>query len=136
MKKIALLSLMVILAVSLTECKKDKTNKYAGTYTGTLISAGQSKENQKLIFISGIQDEENLYLYGYLLTKQSETQYVLNDKILITLIQLITPITSGELDKVSATFTFTDGGVEMNMTYNLINLADVSVVKFSGTKQQ
>ncbi len=133
MKQTLTLLFVAVLAISTISCKKNDTS-YAGTYTGSITSAGQSKSNIKLTFIEGLTDDA-LTLYGYPLTKTSDGVYTATGTMLVTIIQLInSSITLDQIENAKATFTFSDNSVNMKLTYNVAGIADLTVVTYDGTK--
>ena len=152
MKRLAsLVCIAFVVMVVASGCKKTepsadtdpkpetKSNPYAGTYVGTLSSVTEKyqKDSLKMVFVPGLLDKTNLLLYGFPLTKITEVKYEAKGELVITIIQLVTPGAKSEnIENASVEFTFSTGKVNMNATYNVLGVADVSVIKYEGVKQQ
>ncbi len=135
MKKIVLLTAAILTVFMMSSCK-DSANEYAGTYKGTFsIVASNKTVNGTLVFTSGISDEENLYLYGAKLTKVSDNQYTSDSKLLRTIIALFSTESADQIENINATFNFSGSQVTMELKYKVLNLADITVITFTGTKQ-
>ena len=133
MKKIKLFTMIALVCCTLISCNKENSNEYAGTYSGAMSMTGLDKSiNAKLTFISIGQD--NLTLYGMQLTKISSSTYTANGEGLKAIVALITSDSFAQMENVKATFTFSGNQVTMKLSYNVIGLADLTIITFEGEK--
>ena len=139
MKRIISILSVLAIVISLTNCEKVVSNKYSGTYQGSLSSSvgssSEKKDNIKILITNSALDEEALYMNAMPLTKKSDTQYELSGTQLVTIIQLIFPSVSGEqIKKATCKLTFSTDHLDMNLSYELYDIMDVKVITFSGDK--
>ena len=138
-KLVSFVCVAVVVAVVVGGCAKTKSNPYSGTYVGTLTSTvgNFNKENFKMVFINGVADESNLYLYGLPLKKISEEKYQAEGELVVKIIQLVTSdIKLEEIKDATFVFTFSTGKVNMDAKYEVLGgLLDVNLIKYEGKKQ-
>ncbi|MDR2979939.1 MAG: hypothetical protein LBV02_05830 [Bacteroidales bacterium] len=133
MKRIVVAVCMVLVVLLTTSCNKD--NEYAGTYSGTFSMTGTEKTvNGNLIFTAGVNDSENLYLYGMKMTKESDAKYISNTATLSRIVAMISTDSADQIENVSATFEFSNNRVDMKLQYNLLGSIDITIITFTGTK--
>lgn len=132
--------IIVLTAFFVTSCNKDYVNEHAGTYVGVYSIVGDTITiEDSLRFSSGITKDENLYLFGTLLTKESDSKYTSNGKILSSIIGTITGMSTEEdiakIGAANATFTFSNSQVSMELKCRLLGMPRDTNFVFSGTKK-
>jgi hypothetical protein len=90
--------------------------------------------NGNLIFTAGVNDSENLYLYGMKMTKESDAKYISNTATLSRIVAMISTDSADQIENVSATFEFSNNRVDMKLQYNLLGSIDITIITFTGTK--
>ncbi len=138
MKKAALLAITVLVAFLATSCDKEKRNEYAGKYTGVfsvIVADSVVQTDGELSFSSGVTKEKNLYLYGTLLTKESDSKYTGSSSALSTIIFLVFGIETEKVENVDAVFTFSDTKVNAEIKYKLSGATEINLVSFDGNRQ-
>jgi hypothetical protein len=141
MRKITLCSISVLIALFAISCNKEKTNKHAGKYTGafsTIVLDSTIYIDGELSFSSGTSKEQNLYLFGVLLEKESDDKYNLNSSAALNAVLLlliaeedgIPGETPEPIPDLNATFTFSGGAVDMDLRQKT-----ETILTFSGKRQ-
>ncbi|OQA92914.1 MAG: hypothetical protein BWY27_00099 [Bacteroidetes bacterium ADurb.Bin234] len=140
MKRVVALFFVAVLAIgAFTSCDKAVLNKYAGTYTGSMTlstdSTKDTKENIKIIITNSLTDENILYLAGLQLTKKSDTEYALSGTQVATIIKLGFPnVNSDKIENANCKLLFSENKLDMDITYKLLDIVEVTAIKYSGTK--
>lgn len=140
MKRVVALLFVAVLAISaFTSCDKVVSNKYSGTYTGSMTmstdSTKDTKENIKILITNSLTDENILYLTGLQLTKKSDTEYALSGTQVATIIKLGFPnVNSDKIENANCKLYFSDNKLDMDISYNILGVVEVTAIKFSGTK--
>lgn len=140
MKRVVALFFVAVLAIgAFTSCDKAVLNKYAGTYTGSMTlstdSTKDTKENIKIIITNSLTDENILYLAGLQLTKKSDTEYALSGTQVATIIKLGFPnVNSDKIENANCKLYFSDNKLDMDITYELLDIVEVTAIKYKGTK--
>lgn len=140
MKRIVTLLTVVAFTLSVfVSCDTLTSNKYSGTYTGTMSSGLDSnkvvKDNIKILITNGVTDASALYMNGLLLNKTSETEYYITGSQLATIIQLIAPtVSSDKIENANCELVFSDNKLDVAITYKLLEIIEVKAISYSGTK--
>lgn len=140
MKRIVTLLTVVAFTLSVfVSCDTLTSNKYSGTYTGTMSSGLDSnkvvKDNIKILITNGVTDASALYMNGLLLNKTSETEYYITGSQLATIIQLIAPtVSSDKIENANCELVFSENKLDVAITYKLLEIIEVKAISYSGTK--
>jgi hypothetical protein len=140
MKRVVTLLTVVAITVSIfVSCDTLTSNKYAGTYTGTMSSGLDTnkvvKDNIKILITNGVTDATALYMDGLMLNKTSETEYYLTGSQLSTIIQLIAPtVTSDKIENANCELVFSENKLDLAITYKLLEIIEVKAISYTGTK--
>jgi hypothetical protein len=101
-------------------CVKTDTNRYTGTYTGTLTSADIIKEDVEMTF-TNVSNKKTLFIFNIELEKTSENQFTADAEVILEIVHLLdTNITEDMVANASATFVFEEDEVTMDMKYNML----------------
>jgi len=135
MKNITALSLSIVISFVTIACNKADTNRYTGTYTGTLTTPGIVKDDVQMTF-TNVFNKKTLSLFDEELTKKSENQFSADAEIVLNIIQLVnTDITEDMVSNTSAVFVFENDEVTMDLQYNLLQKMTNTVnVRYIGKK--
>lgn len=136
MKRIFILTCIIAMAFGVTSCDKSGSlGEYAGTYSGDMTFVGKKTIDAKLVFLKGLTENNDLLLYGLPLTKKSNGEYIADGTMLLPVIQMISPtVSADDIEKVSATFSFSNNSVDMELKYKLVGFVDFNIITFDGTK--
>jgi len=140
MKKLVLLCFVVTLTtIAFISCDKATSNKYSGTYTGSMTlttdTTKETKENVKVIVTNSLTEEDVLYLAGFRLTKKSDTEYLLTGSQVATIIKLGFPnVDSDKIENANCKLYFSEKKLDMDITYKFFDMVELTAIKYSGTK--
>lgn len=140
MKKLVMLFTVAAFALSIfVSCDKATSNEYSGTYTGAMTTGLDAnkviKDNIKILITNGVTDISILYMNGLTLNKKSDTEYFITGAQVSIIIQLISPsVSSNEIEKANCKLTFSKNHLDLAITYKLMDVIDVKVITYSGTK--
>jgi hypothetical protein len=126
MRKITWCSISILIVLFAISCNKEKVNEHAGKYAGafsTIVMDSAIYIDGELSFSSGTTKEQNLYIYGILLEKESNNKYNLNNSVALNTILVLLAAGGDEvptekpepIPDLNATFVFSDGAVDMNL---------------------
>jgi hypothetical protein len=147
MKKIVILSVVALIAMSFVACSGDEVKKYKGTYEGTYTfqKDGKTKPGKVPVIVNPAK-ENSLMVYDVLnLDNVSEGVYAStseNADIMLNIIQTLgvdLGAAGEQIKKVAIKATFSGDRLDMNISYevSVLDIATVQlrVVDFTGTKK-
>jgi len=142
MKRFTIILVVLGITVSLfSSCDKLTSNKYSGTYSGSMSSAADTsqvkKDNIKILITNNPLDESQLFMDGLTLTKESDSKYSLSGSQLVTIIQILFPdVKNDQIENANCELNFSENHLDLDIKYKLIEIVEVTAISYSGDKKE